>query len=102
MRIDYEIKLGFKDVMIRPKRSTLKSRSQVDLERMNMARSNFHRLWDAAKQKCLGHIVNIPSSCCIQNPLANPIPTAFPCFFHHGIPLQVFIDLFPGDCVTYT
>ncbi len=33
MRIDYEIKLGFKDVMIRPKRSTLKSRSQVDLQR---------------------------------------------------------------------
>ena len=33
MRIDYEIKLGFKDVMIRPKRSTLKSRSQVDLNR---------------------------------------------------------------------
>jgi len=33
MRIDNEIKLGFKDVMIRPKRSTLKSRSQVSLER---------------------------------------------------------------------
>ncbi len=33
MRIEYEIKLGFKDVMFRPKRSTLKSRSQVDLER---------------------------------------------------------------------
>lgn len=33
MRIEYEIKLGFKDVMIRPKRSTLKSRAQVDLER---------------------------------------------------------------------
>lgn len=33
MRIDYEIKLGFKDVMIRPKRSTLSSRSQVDLNR---------------------------------------------------------------------
>lgn len=33
MRIDYEIKLGFKDVMIRPKRSTLQSRSQVDLNR---------------------------------------------------------------------
>lgn len=32
MRIEYDIKLGFKDVMIRPKRSTLKSRSQVDLE----------------------------------------------------------------------
>ncbi|KAB1071914.1 GMP reductase [Tamlana haliotis] len=33
MRIEYDIKLGFKDVMIRPKRSTLKSRSEVRLER---------------------------------------------------------------------
>ena len=33
MRIEYDIKLGFKDVMIRPKRSTLKSRSQVSLKR---------------------------------------------------------------------
>jgi GMP reductase len=33
MRIEYDIKLGFKDVMIRPKRSTLKSRSQVSLDR---------------------------------------------------------------------
>jgi GMP reductase len=33
MRIEYDIKLGFKDVMIRPKRSTLQSRSQVNLER---------------------------------------------------------------------
>ncbi len=33
MRIEYEIKLGFKDVMFRPKRSTLKSRSLVSLER---------------------------------------------------------------------
>ena len=33
MRIENEIKLGFKDVMFRPKRSTLKSRSQVNLER---------------------------------------------------------------------
>ncbi|MDO6803397.1 GMP reductase [Wenyingzhuangia sp. 1_MG-2023] len=33
MRIEYDIKLGFKDIMIRPKRSTLKSRAQVDLER---------------------------------------------------------------------
>ncbi|MEN2434034.1 GMP reductase [Weeksellaceae bacterium A-14] len=33
MRIEYDIKLGFKDVMFRPKRSTLKSRSEVDLER---------------------------------------------------------------------
>ncbi len=33
MRIEYDIKLGFKDVMFRPKRSTLKSRSQVSLDR---------------------------------------------------------------------
>lgn len=33
MRIESDLKLGFKDVMFRPKRSTLKSRSQVDLER---------------------------------------------------------------------
>lgn len=33
MRIETELKLGFKDVMIRPKRSTLKSRAQVSLDR---------------------------------------------------------------------
>lgn len=33
MRIEYDIKLGFKDVMFRPKRSTLSSRSQVEVER---------------------------------------------------------------------
>jgi GMP reductase len=33
MRIENEVKLGFKDVMFRPKRSTLSSRSQVELER---------------------------------------------------------------------
>ncbi len=33
MRIETDIKLGFKDVLIRPKRSTLKSRSQVALDR---------------------------------------------------------------------
>lgn len=32
MRIEYDFKLGFKDVLIRPKRSVLKSRSQVNLE----------------------------------------------------------------------
>jgi GMP reductase len=32
-RIENDIKLDFKDVLIRPKRSTLKSRSQVDLTR---------------------------------------------------------------------
>lgn len=33
MRIEQDLKLGFKDVLFRPKRSTLKSRSQVDLAR---------------------------------------------------------------------
>lgn len=33
MRVEVDIKLGFKDVLFRPKRSTLKSRSQVSLAR---------------------------------------------------------------------
>ena len=33
MRIENDLKLGFKDVMLRPKRSTLESRKQVSLER---------------------------------------------------------------------
>ena len=33
MRIEEDVKLDYKDVLIRPKRSTLKSRSQVSLER---------------------------------------------------------------------
>ncbi len=33
MRIEYDMKLDFKDVLIRPKRSVLKSRSEVILER---------------------------------------------------------------------
>ena len=37
MRIESDIKLDYKDVLIRPKRSTLKSRSEVSLER----RTNF-------------------------------------------------------------
>ena len=33
MHIEYEVKLDFKDVLIRPKRSTLTSRSDVDITR---------------------------------------------------------------------
>jgi len=33
MRVESDLKLGFKDVLIRPKRSTLNSRAQVNLER---------------------------------------------------------------------
>lgn len=44
MHVENDIKLGFKDVMIRPKRSTLKSRSQVSLERTYHFR-NADRNW---------------------------------------------------------
>ncbi|MFG1498522.1 GMP reductase [Saccharospirillum sp. HFRX-1] len=44
MRVEDEVKLGFKDVMIRPKRSTLSSRSQVSLERHYQFR-NSRRRW---------------------------------------------------------
>ena len=33
MRIEEDLKLGFRDVLFRPKRSTLNSRSQVELNR---------------------------------------------------------------------
>jgi GMP reductase len=33
MRIESDVKLDFKDVLLRPKRSTLGSRANVDLER---------------------------------------------------------------------
>lgn len=42
MRVETDVKLGFKDVLIRPKRSTLKSRSQVCLQRsFKLKHSNF-------------------------------------------------------------
>ena len=44
MRIENDLKLGFKDVMIRPKRSTLKSRSQMSLER-NFTFVNSQKKW---------------------------------------------------------
>ncbi|AHC14162.1 GMP reductase [Salinispira pacifica] len=44
MRIEPDIKLGFKDVMFRPKRSTLKSRSEVGLRREYQFR-NSGRSW---------------------------------------------------------
>lgn len=44
MHVENDIKLGFKDVMIRPKRSTLKSRSQVSLDRTYTFR-NSQKKW---------------------------------------------------------
>lgn len=43
-RIETEVKLDFKDVLIRPKRSTLKSRADVDLSRTYTFK-NSHREW---------------------------------------------------------
>lgn len=39
-RVDSDIKLDFKDVLVRPKRSTLKSRSDVDLKRQFIFRNS--------------------------------------------------------------
>ncbi|MDX2478869.1 MAG: GMP reductase [Desulfuromusa sp.] len=44
MRIESDLKLGFKDVLIRPKRSTLKSRSQVNLSQ-NFTFLHSQRKW---------------------------------------------------------
>lgn len=44
MRIEEDLKLGFKDVLIRPKRSTLQSRSQVELERQYTFKHSGH-IW---------------------------------------------------------
>lgn len=55
-RIEFETKLDFKDVLIRPKRSTLKSRSEVDLERTFIFR-NSKREWtgEAGQGQVEGH-----------------------------------------------
>ena len=42
MRIDQDVKLDYKDVLIRPKRSTLQSRSQVRLDRKFTFRHSKH------------------------------------------------------------
>ena len=50
MRIEDEIKLTFDDVLIRPKRSTLISRSEVKLEREFKFRHNKHT-WEGIDPK---------------------------------------------------
>ncbi|CAM9151396.1 unnamed protein product [Chrysoparadoxa australica] len=45
MRIETDVKLDFKDVLIRPKRSTLKSRSQVNLDRSFQFKHS-NRTWE--------------------------------------------------------
>lgn len=43
VRIESDVKLDYKDVLIRPKRSTLKSRSEVDLTRSFICRNARNR-----------------------------------------------------------
>lgn len=46
-RIEQDVKLDFKDVLIRPKRSTLRSRADVDLDRTYTFRHS-KRTWTGA------------------------------------------------------
>lgn len=50
MRIEEEVKLDYGDVLIRPKRSTLKSRSEVSLERKYTFRNYEPRFEDAIEE----------------------------------------------------
>ena len=45
MRIEQELKLDFADILIRPKRSTLKSRKDVDIHRPFKFRNHPNRTW---------------------------------------------------------
>lgn len=45
MRIESDVKLDYKDVLIRPKRSTLKSRKEVDLKRKYEFRNSGNTWW---------------------------------------------------------
>lgn len=55
MRIEEDLKLGFKDVLIRPKRSTLKSRSDVELERQFTFKHSGQSWWRADYRREYGH-----------------------------------------------
>jgi GMP reductase len=59
-RIENDIKLDFKDVLFRPKRSTLKSRSQVDLDRTYSFKHS-KREWTGVPVMAANMYVNRPS-----------------------------------------
>jgi GMP reductase len=50
-RIETEVRLDFKDVLIRPKRSTLKSRAQVNVAREFRFR-NSKQTWSGVVRRC--------------------------------------------------
>ena len=59
MRIEEDLKLGFKDVLIRPKRSTLKSRSDVELERQFTFKHSGQTVWRADHRSQYGYGGNL-------------------------------------------
>jgi GMP reductase len=52
-RIEMDVKLDFKDVLLRPKRSTLKSRSEVELDRTYTFR-NSKKTWTGERGGAVG------------------------------------------------
>ncbi len=60
MLLDNEIKLDYKDVLIRPKRSTLGSRKEVDLRRRFTFRNYRSPFPDNIREKDNGHYYGVP------------------------------------------
>jgi len=62
-RIETELKLDFKDVLIRPKRSTIGSRSDVSWPRNTWPRKRNFGVWDV-----MGQYVGLPQGMRLGNP----------------------------------
>ena len=88
MRLETDIKLDFKDVLIRPKRSTLKSRSQVSLDRTYSFRNS--------KQTWTGVPVisaNMDTTGTFEIAAAMAAQKCFTCLHKHYSPEEI-IDFF--------
>ena len=51
MRIEYDVKLDFRDVLIRPKRSVLKTRAEVTLKR-EFKFKHTQTTWEGVSHHC--------------------------------------------------
>lgn len=61
-RIDNDVKLDFKDVLLRPKRSTLKSRADVNIVYFTIALSMYQTAWNFSEFRYLLISVGYPST----------------------------------------
>ena len=64
MRIEEEIKLDYTDVLFRPKRSTLKSRKEVEDKAIGIIRSKYQQLYENDEKFqtiAQGHVATIES-----------------------------------------